>query len=572
MRSDSAGGDPEAGKTDYVTPRQEYLSNDDQGGNTGAAGGYNDTGGGNRDAGGGYSNTGEGYGNSGGGYGNTGGDNAVTPRTIVGDNEQNARPMPIVGANVAVGDTPRIAPSTVQNVEKWMGIQSPALAIQKFAPQAVQVNRPAEFELRVRNDGDTAAANVVVTDHVPNGTEFLGATPEAEVINGQLVWRLGAMEPGAETRIVIQLRPIAEGDIVSAAQVTFTAVAAATARSTRPDISFEVEAQESVLIHDQIDIAISIINQGTGPARNVLLESDVPEQFRHPLGPDLKNPLGTIEAGDRKVVRLTLDAVQAGLAVGQIRLKDDVGMNLAKDVQVHVIAPELAVGAKGPRIKYLEREAKYELFVANRGTAAAHKIDLVATLPNGMKYVSADKHGEYDPRTHAVYWGLEELPSNETGNVSLVLLPVEEGMQSIGIEARGELDTRGDAKFEVNVASVPELFFTISDTVDPVEVGTDTVYNVELTNQGTREDTNVIVEVILPDQLRPVAVEPAGQNQVQGQRIVFPAIARLAPDQKLRFQVQASGVAPGDVRAAVRVMSDSTGWITKEEGTMVYGQ
>jgi hypothetical protein len=105
-----------------------------------------------------------------------------------------------------------------------------------------------------------------------------------------------------------------------------------------------------------------------------------------------------------------------------------------------------------------------------------------------------------------------------------------------------------------------------------VEVGTDTVYNVELTNQGTREDTNVIVEVILPDQLRPVAVEPAGQTQVQGQRIVFPAIARLAPNQKLRFQVQASGVAPGDVRAAVRVMSDSTGWITKEEGTRVYGQ
>jgi hypothetical protein len=270
-------------------------------------------------------------------------------------------------------------------------------------------------------------------------------------------------------------------------------------------------------------------------------------------------------------VRLTLDAVQPGLAVGQIRLKDDVGMNLAKNIQIQVIAPQLNVGAKGPRVKYLEREAKYELFVANGGTAAAHQIDLIATLPNGMKYVSSDKHGEYDPRTHAVYWGLEELPMNETGSVSLVLLPVEEGKQSIGIEAKGDLNTRGATSYDVNVASVPELFFTISDSVDPVEVGTDTVYNIELTNQGTREDTNVVVEVILPDLLRPVAVEPAAQTQVAGQRVVFLAIARLAPGEQHRFQVRATGVAAGDARAAVRVMSDSTGWITKEEGTMVYG-
>lgn len=522
------------------------------------------------------------------GYGSDNGYRAddETPRTIVNSAEQNARPMPLVGSNVRLqGDTPAGVTSSVNvgegqrgeieaaaNLQQWMGIQAPALAVQKFAPREVQVNRPAQFEIRVRNEGDSSVANVVVTDRVPEGTKFLSAKPQPQAVNGQLIWQLGKMEPGDEARVVIQLLPIAEGEITSAAQVTFSAVAAAATRSTRPALSLEVAARESVLIEDKLEVTITIANQGTGPALNVVLEGDVPKQLSHPLGAALKNPLGTIEAGEQRTIKLELDAVEPGVAVGQIRLKDDVGMDLAKPVQVEVVAPQLQVGAKGPRVKYLEREAQYEIFVANPGTAAAHEIDLVATLPQGMKYVSSDKHGQYDPRTHAVYWGLQELPSQGTGTVKLALLPVDEGKQTLGIEARGDLNTRANSTFEVNVASVPELFFTISDNVDPVEVGSDTVYNIELTNQGTRADTNVVVEVILPEQLRPVAAEPSNQVQVQGQRVTFQPIAQLTPGQKLRFQVQATGAAGGDVRAAVRVKSDSTGWITKEEGTMVYGQ
>jgi hypothetical protein len=122
----------------------------------------------------------------------------------------------------------------------------------------------------------------------------------------------------------------------------------------------------------------------------------------------------------------------------------------------------------------------------------------------------------------------------------------------------------------VSIQSVPELFFTISDSADPIEVSADTVYNIELSNQGTREDTNVVVEVIFPAALRPVAAEPSTQATFDGQRVVFQPIARLAPGETRRFQVRATGLVPGDVRAAIRVMSDTTAWITKEEGTKVY--
>jgi uncharacterized repeat protein (TIGR01451 family) len=496
-----------------------------------------------------------------------GGETTGGPLTL-DTTRQLARPVPMVTDTTLLDTATDLENSS--GVQRWIGIQSPAISVQKRGPASVQVNRPAKFELLVRNDGTTRAESVVVTDRVPKGTQFLNASPEPQIVGGQLVWQLGAMEPGEEQEIVIQLLPIAEGQIISAAQVTFTAIAAAMARSTRPELTMEIESAPSVLIRDRTDVTITINNIGTGPALNVLLEGDLPVLLTHPLGPALKNKLGTIEAGERKVIRLTLDAVEPGSAIGQVRLRDDVGLDIAKNIQIQVISPQLQVNAKGPRVKYLEREAKYVLSIGNPGTAAAHRVELVANLPDAMKFISADKHGEYDPRTHSVYWGLDELPSNQVGSVSLVLLAVKEGEHSIDIEAHGDLNTRSSAKFDVSIQSVPELFFTISDSADPIEVGADTVYSVEVSNQGTREDTNVIVEVIFPPALRPVAAEPDTQVQVDDQRVSFQPIARLAPGETRRFQVRAAGITAGDVRAAVRVMSDTTAWITKEEGTKVY--
>ena len=57
------------------------------------------------------------------------------------------------------------------------GPQQPAITIEKISPAEIQVGKPATFELIVRNVGQVPAQNVVVTDHVPAGTQLADAKP-----------------------------------------------------------------------------------------------------------------------------------------------------------------------------------------------------------------------------------------------------------------------------------------------------------------------------------------------------------------------------------------------------------
>ena len=115
------------------------------------------------------------------------------------------------------------------------GMQAPSVALEKLAPAEVQVGKLATFETRVRNVGQIAAHEVIVTDHVPRGTRLEATTPQAtEAADGTLTWNLGTMQPGDEIAISLQVTPEEEGEIGSVAQVGFAGKATARTISTRP--------------------------------------------------------------------------------------------------------------------------------------------------------------------------------------------------------------------------------------------------------------------------------------------------------------------------------------------------
>jgi uncharacterized repeat protein (TIGR01451 family) len=99
------------------------------------------------------------------------------------------------------------------------GPQQPAITLEKVSPAEIQVGKPAIFELYVRNAGQVAAQNVVITDHVPAGTQLQAARPQPQQgADGALVWSLGTMQPGDETQITLEVVPQSEGEIGSTAR------------------------------------------------------------------------------------------------------------------------------------------------------------------------------------------------------------------------------------------------------------------------------------------------------------------------------------------------------------------
>jgi uncharacterized repeat protein (TIGR01451 family) len=488
------------------------------------------------------------------------------PRSVF--DERGARSMP---TSSKIGG-PHSEGQGAPGPRQLEGVQAPSLALEKAAPSEIQVGKPATFQIKVRNVGQVEAHEVVVHDEVPKGTRFVDATPQAaRAQDGSLAWQLGTLRPGEEQTISLQVMPTDEGEIGSVARVSFQAQASARTLSTRPQLKVEHTAPPKVLIGQGITFSIKISNPGTGAATNVVLEEDVPEGLSHPAGNELEFELGTLRPGESKALELTLKAEKAGQITNVLLVRADAGLSVEDRAQVEVIAPQLEVDMKGPARRFLDRQATYVFSVANHGTAPAREVELVAFLPKGFKFVETNNAGQYDAQKHAVYWSLAELPPDESGAVQLVTLPVEPGEQKLRVEGRAELGLADAREQAVLVESVAQLLFEVVDSADPIEIGSDTIYQVRIVNQGTKAATNVRLAAALPPELEPVGGEGPTKAIAEAQRVQFEPLARLAPKSEAVYRIQARGKRPGDPRIRVQLTSDELQTpVTKEEATKVY--
>jgi len=452
------------------------------------------------------------------------------------------------------------------------GAQIPTIQIQKLAPAEVQVGKPAVFEILVRNVGKSTVRNVQVRDAVPKGTQFIGATPPAQVLpQGELLWTLDVMRPDDERVVKLELMPTTEGEIGSVATVTYAAEASVRSLATRPELRIDVESPSQVMIGQDITFKIRISNPGTGPATGVVLSEHVPPGLQHAAGGVLEYEVGTLMPNESRELELTLRATKAGQVTNVLHARADGTLRAEGRAQVEVVSPALEVALTGPKKRYLERQATYTIEVANPGTAPARDVSLVTYIPKGFKFINADNYGEYDPQTGAVYWSLEELPANQRGVVTLNLLPVETGQHMLAVESRAEHDLSARNEQAVTVEGVSAILFQVLDVADPVEVGAETSYEIRVVNQGSKTATHVELMVTLPPELKPLAADGPTQGRIQGNKIFFEPLGALAPRADTTFRVRVRGERPGDLRTEVQLKTaEMEQPVTKEESTRVY--
>jgi uncharacterized repeat protein (TIGR01451 family) len=470
-----------------------------------------------------------------------------------------------------MGGVPIVA-SPMPGAKSLEGPQVPMLELQKLAPEEVKVGKPARFEIKVKNIGRVAAQHIVVIDQIPRGTKFLEAAPPClRGVDGVLRWQVGALGPGQETTIVLQLLPEQEGEIGSVAQVIFHSQAAVRTVSTQPRVTVEHQVAERVLIGDQVKLTLAVANRGSGATSNLVLEATLPESLGHPAGAELEYPIGVLRPNETRRIELSLRAQRPGAAACQFVAREE-SQTLAEDrVSLDILAPQLQVGVAGPKVRYLDRQATYSVSVANPGTAAATNLEVIAYLPRGLKFLSAENQGQYDPQRHAVLWGLAELPSGVMGASQLVVVPAEPGEQRIRVE--GKADLRLEHAFEqpVLVETLSEIQFSVVDTADPIEVGSETTYEIKLQNRGSRAASQVRVAVEFPAELTPSGGDGPTAVAVRGQQLLIDPVARLAPNAQATYRIRARGAAKGDPRIRVLVASDESPTpVTKEESTRVY--
>ena len=336
-------------------------------------------------------------------------------------------------------------------------------------------------------------------------------------------------------------------------------------------MTVEHTAPPKVLIGESLTVGITVANPGTGPATGVMIEEDVPEGLAHVAGRQLEYEVGTLRPGESKRMELSSRPRRRAWSKTRLSFAARASLSATHRVQVEVVAPQLEVDVTGPKKRFLERQATYTVSVANPGTAPARDVELVAYLPQGMKFVETDSQGQYDRTQHAVFWSLEELPPSKAGSVKLTTLPVEPGEQRLRIEAKADLGLAVAGEQIVQVEQSAELLHTVKDADEVIEVGSETAYLIKVSNDGTKAATNVRVVALLPEGIQGTAGEGPTRAAGDATQIVFEPLAKLKPQEEVIFKVQAQGVKAGDHIVRVQLSSDE--WptpVTREESTRVY--
>ena len=463
--------------------------------------------------------------------------------------------------------------SPAPGVRHLDGSQNPSMDIQKRAPAEVQVGIPSTFTLLVRNVGNATAFDVNVHDAVPKGAKLVRTSPTAQTDpSGKLLWKLGDMKAGSEQVLTVDLIPETEGELGSVASVTFAVQASVRTMSTQPKLVVNQKANASVLGGDDLRITIEVSNTGTGTARGVELEEDVPTNMRHSSGVStLGLTVGDLAPGESERFEIDLMAVSAGKAINKIRAISTNSASFESSATIDVVLPKLTLNVEGPRLRYLERQATYRTSVTNSGTAMAKNVELMLYLPRGMEFNSAANEGTYLPDQHAVAWSLSELNAGSSATTEVVLLPVQEGDFVLRLQGLSD-GVRADAvDKKVQVEGQSELAFTVEDDNDPIETDGLTTYLIRITNTGTRMDNDVQLVIEMPDGSKSEQVNAPTNHQTSQRTIVFAPIPQMQPKDQQVYRVAVRHAKEGVLVLRAQLKSKNRPVpVVKEESTQVY--
>jgi uncharacterized repeat protein (TIGR01451 family) len=247
------------------------------------------------------------------------------------------------------------------------------------------------------------------------------------------------------------------------------------------------------------------------------------------------------------------------------------GVTATAEAPCQIVAPGLTLHKTGPKKRYLNREAEFDLDVANPGTAPATNVQVLDRLPNGLEFVKASEGGTYDQATRSVLWNLGTLAPSQRRGLQVTVLSKLPGDHVNRAFARADRNLEAKDEAPLHVEGLAALMLEVVDLDDPIEIGSETTFEVRVLNQGTGPCTNLHIVATLPAGMAPKGGTGPTTARIQGQQVVFDPLPRLAAHADITYRVKVLCQQAGDWRFHVEMSSDQAQVpVVEEESTRIY--
>lgn len=428
---------------------------------------------------------------------------------------------------------------------------------QKKSP--LVVGQECACDLVIKNTGKLAASDLSVEAYFPATVRLTHSDPMPSDNQDHVTWSIASLGAGEEKVVHVTMVPGKRGDLATTAIVRFSAQSSNVFVVEEPLLSLTVHGPKELMIGDPATQSITIGNPGTGVAHNVVIEARLTRGLEHPHGERLTIQVGSLNPGETRQVRLPLVAIAGGPQAIQVHASAAGDLRREILTKISVVAPSVKVTAEGPTFRYVGCKAAYVVNVASEG-GASNNVHVTHTLPEGFKFVRADKGGEFDEATRTVNWFISHLEAKESTRLKVELTTTEIGAHAHKFVAVAEQGARSDARIETVVDGMASPEIEIIPQNNPVAIGVETAYEIHIRNDGTKAAENVSIGCELPEAIEILRAEGATTGALSTTEkglLAFKPITRIEPGKTAIYRVYVRGQKPGNHRFRVHLVADS---------------
>jgi len=464
-------------------------------------------------------------------------------------------------------------PRTEMRNATSMATAAPSVKVEWQKQTDINVGQECVCQLLVSNVGQTIARDVEVRASFPTSVRLVNAEPSPSQAEKFLGWAFNELKPGETKTIAVTMIPMERGDINTRADVRFSGTAEGLFAVAEPMLDIHVEGPQQVLIGEPASHLVTVSNPGTGIANRVQIEAVLPAGLEHARGQRLLMDLGNLNPGESRSVRLALAATKGGPQQLEVQAKSETGLVRSANSQVTVISPMLAAAVQGPSLRYVGRQGVYTLTVTNDGAAATDNVQVRYKIPDGFEFVSSDRGAQFDAGTGLLTWFVGRLERGQKSEIRTTLMARQLGEFKHLVRATSEHGTFSDAECVTSVEGTSSLSIAVKDTEDPVEVGSQTTYEIRVKNEGSASARKVGLSCELPAGMSFITAEGPSEFTTEGATVLFRTLPEVAAGQTMTFKVKVAAGSPGSLRFRALLSSESVEEpIAVEELTKFYGE
>ena len=237
---------------------------------------------------------------------------------------------------------------------------------------------------------------------------------------------------------------------------------------------------------------------------------------------------------------------------------------------VFVTKPDLALKLEGPAKRFTDTLADYHIIVENPGSAPAKNVTVTAILPpSGGRLVKIPDDAEWNQTTRRLQWVLPNLDPAAKQTLSFQVRLGGMGLYQVSAEGRSG-DLLDKESVSTNISGFADIKMEISERRRVMDVGELTVFDIKVTNKGTKDATNLKMSAIISKNLTATFTSgfdvdaDVAINDAIGE-VRFPTIERLLPGRSIEVSIQAKAKTAGVGTCRVFLEHDDLPGIKLEE-------